>query len=102
MTKTFKAIQAIQIQDDLDIDLRDIGEESLSEGNVTVDISYSTINYKDGLALLGNQGRVMRTIPMIPVIAFSGKVVSSEHNDFNIGDEVILTGWGLGESLTVG
>ena len=45
MTKTFKAIQAIQIQDDLDIDLRDIGEESLSEGNVTVDISYSTINY---------------------------------------------------------
>ena len=102
MTKTFKAIQAIQIQDDLDIDLRDIGEESLSEGNVTVDISYSTINYKDGLALLGNQGRVMRTIPMIPGIDFSGKVVRSEHNDFNIGDEVILTGWGLGESHTGG
>jgi acrylyl-CoA reductase (NADPH) len=102
MTDKFKAIQAIQVDDRLDIALREIDQESLSQGDVIVKVAYSTINYKDGLALLGNQGRVMRTLPMIPGIDFSGTVESSDHHDFNVGDEVIMTGWGIGESHTGG
>ena len=102
MPNTFQAIQAIQNEDEVDIQLRSITKDSLSMGNVVVDVAFSTINYKDGLALKGNKGKVMRSFPMIPGIDFSGTVAESDDPDFRPGDEVILTGWGLGESHTGG
>jgi len=66
-------------------------------GDVTVRITHSTINYKDGLALTG-KAPVVRRWPMIPGIDFAGVVTDSSHPDFDTGDEVILNGWGLGET----
>lgn len=63
---------------------------------VVVDIDYSSLNYKDGMALTG-QGRIIRSYPMVPGIDFSGTVVSSESARFSPGDGVILTGWAVGE-----
>jgi acrylyl-CoA reductase (NADPH) len=63
---------------------------------VTVDIDYSSLNYKDGMALTG-KGRIIRSFPMVPGIDFSGTVVSSDSDRFAPGDGVILTGWAVGE-----
>ena len=68
----------------------------LMEGDVTVRVQYSTVNYKDGLAITGKLP-VVRRFPMIPGIDFAGTVVSSERSDFLPGEEVILNGWGVGE-----
>ena len=102
MSDTFNAIQAIQNEEAVDVQLRTISKDSLSEGNVVVDVAFSTINFKDGLALEGNKGKVMRKFPMIPGIDFSGTVAESDDSNFSPGDEVILTGWGLGEFHTGG
>jgi len=74
-----------------------LSEEELMDGDVTVRVSHSTINYKDGLAITG-AAPVVRRWPMIPGIDFAGTVASSVHSDFNVGDEVIINGWGLGET----
>lgn len=71
-------------------------ETDLPEGDVLVDVKYSTLNYKDGLAITG-KGPVVRSFPMIPGVDFAGVVADSSHEKFKPGDEVILTGWGLGE-----
>ncbi|MGI8948702.1 MAG: acryloyl-CoA reductase [Ornithinimicrobium sp.] len=63
---------------------------------VVVDIDYSSLNYKDGMALTG-KGRIIRSFPMVPGIDFAGTVVSSESERFGAGDGVVLTGWGVGE-----
>ncbi len=76
---------------------RDVAESELMEGDVTVRVSHSTVNYKDGLALTG-KAPVVRRWPMIPGIDFAGDVVQSSHPGFKIGDGVILNGWGLGET----
>jgi acrylyl-CoA reductase (NADPH) len=68
----------------------------LMPGNVTVAVSHSTLNYKDGLAMTG-KAPVVRRWPMIPGIDFAGTVTHSEHPEFNTGDDVILNGWGVGE-----
>jgi acrylyl-CoA reductase (NADPH) len=68
----------------------------LMEGDVEVRVEYSTVNYKDGLAITGKLP-VIRRFPMIPGIDFAGTVTSSSHADFKPGDKVILNGWGLGE-----
>jgi len=75
----------------------DLAEKDLMDGDVTVRVTHSTINYKDGLALTG-KAPVVRRWPMIPGIDLSGDVVSSSHADFKPGDPVILNGWGLGET----
>jgi acrylyl-CoA reductase (NADPH) len=67
------------------------------DGDVTVRVSHSTINYKDGLAITG-KAPVVRRWPMIPGIDFVGEVTQSSHADFKAGDEVILNGWGVGET----
>ncbi len=74
-----------------------IDESQPPEGDVTVDIDYSTINYKDGLCLTG-QGGLVRSYPHVPGIDFAGTVASSQHPRFKPGDKVILTGWRVGES----
>ncbi|MGE3915302.1 MAG: MDR family oxidoreductase [Hyphomicrobiaceae bacterium] len=76
---------------------RSLGEGDLMDGDVTVRVSHSTINYKDGLALTG-KAPVVRRWPMIPGIDLAGKVEASSHADFKPGDDVILNGWGLGET----
>ena len=76
---------------------QELGEGDLMEGDVAVRVSHSTINYKDGLALTG-KAPVIRRWPMIPGIDFAGKVVSSSYAEFKAGDEVVLNGWGVGET----
>jgi acrylyl-CoA reductase (NADPH) len=67
------------------------------EGDVTVRVEWSTVNYKDGLALTG-KAPVVRRFPMIPGVDLAGTVETSTHADWKAGDKVILNGWGLGES----
>ena len=76
---------------------QEMAEADLMPGDVPVRVSHSTINYKDGLALTG-KAPVVRRWPMIPGIDFAGTVVSSTHAEFKAGDEVILNGWGVGET----
>ena len=73
-----------------------IDESHLPEGDVTVDIDFSTLNYKDGLAITG-AAPVIRHYPMIPGIDFAGTVTESTHPNWKAGDKVILNGWGVGE-----
>ncbi|MGI4943090.1 MAG: MDR family oxidoreductase [Janthinobacterium lividum] len=77
--------------------LRDFPEAGLMEGDVTVRISHSCLNYKDGLALTG-RSPVVRRFPMIPGIDFAGVVESSDSPDYKPGDAVLLNGWGTGET----
>src|SRR5262245_58639400 len=76
---------------------QELTENDLMPGNVLVRISHSTVNYKDGLAIPG-KAPVIRRWPMIPGIDFAGAVTSSTHPEFKAGDEVILNGWGVGET----
>ncbi len=76
---------------------RSMAETELMDGDVTVRVSHSTINYKDGLALTG-KAPVVRRWPMIPGIDFAGTVEASTNAEFKPGDAVILNGWGLGET----
>src|SRR5690606_34073880 len=73
-----------------------VSEDQLPEGDVLVDVAFSTLNYKDALAITG-KGPVVRAFPMVPGIDFAGTVTDSAHPDFKVGDKVILNGWGVGE-----
>ena len=77
--------------------LRDFDEADLMDGDVTVRVSHSGLNYKDGLAMTGRMP-VVRRFPMIPGIDFAGTVEASDHPDYKPGDAVVLTGWGVGET----
>ncbi len=77
--------------------LKTLSLDDLMPGDVVVDIDYSTINYKDGLAITG-RSPIVRFYPMIPGIDLAGTVVQSDHADFVPGDRVVLNGWGVGES----
>ncbi len=74
-----------------------LDEAQLPEGDVTVDVEYSTLNYKDGLAITG-RSPVVRKFPMVPGIDLAGVVRQSSHADWKVGDRVVLNGWGVGES----
>ena len=74
-----------------------IDDARLPEGDVTVRVAYSTINYKDGLAITG-QSPVVRKFPMVPGIDFAGTVETSNHASWRAGDPVVLNGWGVGET----
>ena len=76
--------------------LKEIDEAQLPEGDVTVRVGHSTLNYKDGLAITG-RGQVVRRFPMIPGIDLVGSVEESSHPEYRIGDSVVLNGWGVGE-----
>jgi acrylyl-CoA reductase (NADPH) len=77
--------------------LTDLDEGRLPEGDVTVRVSHSTLNYKDALAITG-KGPVVRAFPMVPGIDLAGTVAHSTHPDYAAGDAVILNGWGVGET----
>ena len=94
---TFRAIVIEKSASGQDVRLAEFGEKNLMEGDVTVAVDWSTVNYKDGLALTG-KAPVVRRFPMIPGIDFAGTVESSSHPSWKPGDKVILNGWGLGET----
>ncbi|GJD49207.1 Acrylyl-CoA reductase AcuI [Methylobacterium crusticola] len=94
---TFKAVVIEKGEGGQSVALRSFDEADLMDGDVTVRVTHSTLNYKDGLALTG-KAPVVRRFPMIPGIDFSGVVEASSHPGWAPGDAVILTGWGLGET----
>ena len=97
MSGSFKALWATEQDGKVGIELTDITEADLPGGEVTVAVKYSTVNYKDGLAVQGNKSKIMRSLPMAPGIDYAGVVEASDSGDFRPGDEVVLTGWGVGE-----
>ena len=74
-----------------------IDETQLPEGDVTIDVDFSTLNYKDGLAISGSSP-VVRKFPMVPGIDLAGTVRESSHAEWKVGDNVVLNGWGVGET----
>ena len=92
----FKAILVKKDDQGYRAELAELDEASLPEGDVKVKVLYSTLNYKDGLAITG-KGPVVRNFPMVPGIDFAGEVVESSSSDFKAGDMVLLNGWGVGE-----
>ena len=97
MSETFNALVAEQANGKVRTAFRELAAASLPDGDVTVAVAYSTVNYKDGLAVTG-KGKVVRAFPMVCGIDFSGTVEHSGDPDFAAGDEVVCTGWGLGET----
>lgn len=77
--------------------LTTLSEADLMEGDVTVAVEWSTVNYKDGLAVTG-KSPVVRRFPLVPGIDFAGTVTASSHDAYKPGDEVLLNGWGIGET----
>ncbi len=77
--------------------IRELDDSTLPNGDVTVAVDYTTVNYKDGLVVNGGGGLVKRW-PHVPGIDFAGTVQSSERSDYRVGDKVILTGWRVGET----
>lgn len=93
---TFRAILLEEKDGNVSGSVTDLEEDRLPEGDVTVRIDHSNLNYKDGLILKG-LARLVRSYPHVPGIDFSGTVEESASPDFAPGDRVVLTGWGLGE-----
>ena len=94
---TFNALWASREDGAISVELRRIDDAQLMDGDVTVDVEYSTVNYKDGLAITG-ASPVIRTFPMIPGIDFAGVVAASRHPDFAPGERVLLNGWELSQT----
>jgi len=93
----FKALVISKSGDAQQCAVRDADATELPEGDVTLKVDYSTVNYKDGLAITG-KAPVVRKFPMVPGIDGAGTVTASSHAQFKTGDQVILNGWGVGES----
>ena len=92
----FKAVLIEKDEQGYRAGVAELPEARLPEGNVTVDVEYSTLNYKDGLAITG-KGPIVRSFPLVPGIDFAGLVSSSSDPTFSPGDRVVLNGWGVGE-----
>ncbi|MFC1518338.1 MDR family oxidoreductase [Pseudomonadota bacterium] len=93
----FNALVLTQNDKQTQAEVRQLTVADLPEGEVLVDVSYSSLNYKDGLAVTG-LGKIIRQFPMVPGIDFAGVVSESADPRYKAGDEVILTGWGVGEN----
>ena len=93
----FRALMLDETDGQVSASIREIEEASLPDGDVTVDVAYSTLNYKDGMVINGI-GRLVRYYPHIPGIDLAGTVATSDNPDYRPGDPVILTGWRVGET----
>jgi acrylyl-CoA reductase (NADPH) len=93
----FNALVASKGEQGTELSWKELAEADLMDGNVTVRVSHSTLNYKDALAVTG-KAPIIRRWPMIPGIDLAGSVISSSHPEFKPGDEVILNGWEAGVS----
>ena len=96
MSKQFKALILNQKGEEFSREVKSIDRSFLKHGDVLVKVEYSGLNYKDAL-ILKNGARLVKDFPHIPGIDFSGIVEESDHKDFKKGDEIILTGWRVGE-----
>src|SRR5918993_5374439 len=94
---TFRAVVVEKADQGQSVAIRELGDSDLMDGDVTVRVSHSTLNYKDGLALTG-KAPVVRRFPMIPGVDLAGTVEASSNPEFKPGDAVVLNGWGLGET----
>ena len=97
MTETFRAIRLFKTETGQETQFLDLTEADLMDGDVTVRVEYSTVNFKDGLAMTG-RSPVVRVWPLTPGIDFAGVVETSSHADFKPGERVVLNGWGVGET----
>lgn len=93
----FKALVLNQQDTKTVASIEHLDESSLLQGDVVVGVEYSSLNYKDGLAITG-KGKIIRQFPMVPGIDFAGQVLTSKDDRYQPGDSVILTGWGVGEN----
>ncbi len=96
MTEKFRAIQVSKTDQGQRVQFVELTEADLMEGDVTVAVSHSSVNYKDGLAITG-KAPIIRKFPLIPGVDFAGTVTKSSHPRWKQGDQVILNGWGVGE-----
>ena len=97
MTGGFRALVLEEAEKGVSASIQQLTDDQLPDGDVTVAISHSTLNYKDGMILKGI-GRLVRNYPHVPGIDFAGVVESSESNSYQPGDKVVLTGWRVGEA----
>lgn len=93
----FKALLATKTDEGQSVDWVEMTEDDLMEGDVTIRVTHSTLNYKDGLAITG-KGPIIRKWPMIPGVDLAGVVESSKSSEFKKGDNVTVNGWGLSET----
>ncbi len=93
----FKALLASKGDKGSNLAWTELGASDLMDGDVTVRVTHSTVNFKDGLALTG-KAPIIRRWPLIPGIDFAGTVEASNNAEFKVGEDVILNGWGVGES----
>ena len=100
MNDTFKALVA-RNDDEFSVDYENLTLDDLGDGNVTVQVEYSTLNFKDGLAMT-NTAPVVQRYPLVLGIDFAGTVLESGHSRFSAGDKVILNGYGASEYLNGG
>mgnify|MGYP000458653708 CR=1 FL=1 len=98
---TFKALLIEKDDAGYRAGIKTLDDDNLPEGDVTVRVDYSTINYKDGLAITG-KSPVVRKFPLVAGIDFAGTVESSSHAAWKPGDRVVLNGWGVGETHSGG
>jgi len=98
MSDNFKAIVIDQKGENFTREVKSIDKSFLKHGDVTIKVDYSDLNFKDGM-ILKNGGRLVKEFPHIPGIDFSGTVLESENPKFKSGDEIILTGWRVGEAF---
>jgi acrylyl-CoA reductase (NADPH) len=98
MSDNFKALVINQEGENFTREVKSIDKSFLKHGDVMVKVDYSDLNYKDGM-ILKNGGRLVKEFPHIPGIDFSGTVLESENQKFKTGDEIILTGWRVGEAF---
>ena len=97
MSESFTALVLDQSDDTFTAELRDLTDADLPDGDVTVAVEYSTLNYRDGMIVQGNLGRLVRDFPHVSGIDFAGTVEHSESDAYKPGDKVVLTGWRVGE-----
>jgi putative YhdH/YhfP family quinone oxidoreductase len=97
MNKSFKALMVNKTDEEFSVQIKEISLNDLYDGDVIIKVSFSSVNYKDGLASIPN-GKIVRSYPFIPGIDMAGTVVESKDPRFNEGDEVIATSYGIGVS----
>jgi acrylyl-CoA reductase (NADPH) len=92
----FRALVINKTDNGQKVELAELHEADLMEGDVTIKVEHSSVNYKDGLAITG-KAPIARRFPLIPGIDLAGTVLTSDHKDYRPGDKVVLGGWGVGE-----
>jgi acrylyl-CoA reductase (NADPH) len=93
----FRALLVSKTDEGQKAEITNLTEADLMDGDVTINVEHSSVNYKDGLAVTG-KAPIIRRWPLVPGVDMAGTVTKSEHKDYKPGDKVVLGGWGVGES----